>query len=86
MFVRSSSFLSDGRNVNLRPGCRKRSDVQSTCGGGIELVTKFGGGTGRFRFRTRSKQASDKRTRVRKTSAHDIHIDTVWAYETWMLE
>lgn len=61
MSVRSSSWLVCKKMRKYQVEEKRMLDAQSMRGGGIKLVTEFGGGTGRFRLRTRSKQANDEK-------------------------
>ena len=86
MLVRSSSCLRCKIYVSSWSGCgRKASDVQSVCGGGIELIAKFGSGTGWFRLGACSKEADNERTWVRKRR-WVICIYARRTYETSMAE
>ena len=61
------------------------SDVQSVCGGRIELITKFGSGTGWIRLSAGSKEANNERTWVRNANVAK-HMYKMRTYETSMAE
>jgi len=62
------------------------SDVQSVRGGGIELITKFGSGTGWIRLGACSKEANNERAWVRNANFMGKYMYTVRTYETSMAE